>query len=456
MVLSGIYLVWQFIDVPKQSTPLTTDDARPVALNFWGVYDDVSLFQPIIDSYEATHPGVTVNYTQKEASLYEFASLNLLASQDGPDIWLIPQDWLPKHHDKLAIVPEGLLASQDAVPTKKRLFAKKIKPSPNVTLFNERYTTVTQTENIVKGAVYTLPIAADTLGLFANTSLLQQKSIPRLPQTWDDTIAASNKLRERNGVNLTKPGLAIGSSTNVSRADEILATLLLQNHTPMTDSQKTEARYNETISKATGEAFQPGLAALDFYTSFASPSKENYAWTKDQSQDFELFMAGKLPLLIDYSYRIRDITETNPTFPLATGIMPQIRDTSDPITLASPLVVGVPSVSKHPVEAWNFIQFLTNKDNNLRYALASGRPPARRDLLQSSSFSPFLAPFLAQIDTPKGTPAVASLWYRNDIKASKTVFHQAIDATLSGEPLSVVIDRLTKQSTHILRGEAYE
>lgn len=457
MVLSGLYLAWQFIGVPKKTTPTDPLPSSSVTLNFWGVYDDSTVFQPIIDAYEAAHPGVTVVYTPKDPALYEFASLNLLAAQDGPDVWLIPQEWLPKHRDKLSPVPDGLLASQEPSATKRRgLFAKKPQPLPNATLYKNRYTPVTQTENIVDNTVYSVPLSADTLGLFGNAALLQEKGVTRLPQTWDEVIDASNKLRERDGVTLKKPGIALGTSKNVARADEILAVLLMQNHTPTVNEEKTEARYNETITKATGEPFQAGLTALDFYTSFASPSKENFAWTANEAPDFEQFLAGKLPLMIDYSFRVRDITDTVPTFPLATGIMPQIRGTDLPTTLATPLVVGVPSVSKNPTVAWNFIQFLTNKDNSLTYALASGRPPARLDLIQGQGFSPYLTPFLAQVNAEKNKPVVASLWYRNEINTIRTVFHQAIDTTLAGEPLQTVIDRLTSQVTRILRGEPYE
>lgn len=452
IVGSGGFLAWQFFIKPTpQETTQPQDTTQPVTLNFWGVYDDAAVYQPIIDAYRKQHPNVTITYTQKDASIYEFVSLTQLASQDGPDVWLVPLESLPKHIDKLTPVPEGLLAKQNIAPTtqKRSLFTKASPVPSNTKLYTETFAEVTTANNIVDGKVASLPLSVDTLGLYGNTALLQAAGINGLPTSWDQAIEAIKVLTRRNGTTIDQPAIALGTSNNVARSVDILATLMMQNHTTMVSADKLEALYNQTVAKTTGEPVKPGELALDFYTSFASPTKETYTWNQTKPQDFDLFLEGKLPFLIDYSYRVNDIIQQKPTLAFATGPLPQIAGTDRPLTLATAQMVGVPSVGKNQQRAWDFVSFLTNRENSLKYARAAGRPPARIELTNATQFAPQYKPFIEQLP-------FATSWYRNEIGHTTKVFKAAIDAILSGQAIPDVTNKLTKQVTHILRNEPYE
>lgn len=432
----------------------TVDQAtnQPVTLTFWGVFDEAAIFEPLIANYQKLHPNVTINYVRQETSIYEFTSLNQLATQEGPDVWLIPSEWLPKHRDKFTPLPEGFLAKQNLPKEEKKggLLGKKSSPVPtNAELYGQVFAEVTGDDNLVDGQVIALPLSVDTLGLYANAALLEKYGVAAMPRTWEDIVTAVKKITGRAGLTYDRPAIGLGTGNNVSRASEILATLLMQNHTPMIDSTKKAALYNADIAKTTGERVKPGPAALDFYTSFASPTKESYGWSPKEGQDFELFTAGQLPLMIEYSYRVNDIRQRVPGFPLATAPLPQVSLTDSPLTLGTSMMVGVPKVSRRPNQAWDFIQFLTAEPASQAYARAAGRPPARIALAAAAPSDPALAPFIAQIGNAKS-------WYRTDINAFNKVFIAGIEAVLAGRPVDEVIDKLTKQATHILRNEPYE
>lgn len=381
------------------------------------------------------------------------ASLDYLSTQGGPDLWLIPLEWLPKHRDKFVPVPENFLAKQNLPSPSPRLFSfRRSSPTPgNATIYSQIYVPVTADDNIVDNQVITLPLSVDTLGLFTNPLLLETKGVTTPLLTWEAIVEVVKKLTKRSNLTITEPVIALGTSNNVSRASDILATLMIQNHTPMVNSQKNEALFNQTVIKATDEPVQAGELALDFYTSFASPTKETFTWNGTLPNDFDYFAAGKLPLLIDYSFRVRDLLQKTPGFQFGTSPLPQIAGASreDAATLATAQMIGVTLISQHQGAAWDFIKFLTRGDNSLTYARASGRPPARLELLDGPGFDPRLQPFLAQLP-------IAKSWYRNDVNKTDRVFRQAIDAVLAGQPIPDVIGRLTKQTTHILRNEAYE
>lgn len=450
-------MAWQFLRGPQNSpsTDSTTrqgnnqTNSQPITLNFWGVFDDPSIFGPFIQAYQNQHPNVTVTYTRKDASLYEFASLNLLASQEGPDIWLVPLEWLPKHRDKFRPVPTNFLADQAGLIKKPGLFQRPSPAPSNSDLYTQLFAPATAEGNLSNDQLATIPLSLDTLGLYGNTALLKAAGVERLPATWEELLEVVKRLAKRETFSLTQPAIGLGASNNVSRATDILATLMIQNQTPMISTDGREALYSQAITKATGEPFQPGLAALDFYTSFASPTKENFSWAANQPNDFELFVQGKLPLLIDYSYRVNDISQQNPNLTFTTSPLPQITGTGSPMTLGTAQMVGVPLVSKKSDAAWNFIAFLTNQTNSLAYSRAAGRPPARLALLGDPALETHLRTFAAQAP-------IARTWHRNEVHKTDAVFKQAIDAVLAGQPLPDVLQKLSKQVTHILRNEPTE
>lgn len=350
-------------------------------------------------------------------------------------------------------MPQGLLARQNNLLPDKKLF-KKTPPTPtNASIYPNLFAKTTAFENVLADQIYALPLSVDTLGLYGNTKLLQEQSIAKLPETWEEVIAAVKLLAQKKGADLAKPAIGLGASENVTRASEILAALLMQNNTPLLDQTKTAALYNQTVLKSTGEPIKPGPKALDFYTSFASPTKENFSWSPKQSNDFELFVKGELPLLIDYSSRVRDVRQAAPGLPLSTGRFPQITGTKESFTLASSLMVSVPSVSKNSNQAWDFVSFLTSRAQALAYSRAASRPPARLDLLLERPADAALIPFIAQVEP---SPGRADNWYRNDVKKTDAVFRQGIDAVLAGQSVEDVIIKLAKQVTHVLRGEPYE
>ncbi len=454
---AGAYLGFVFLQSQKSSssnsngTTTTKTTSGPITLNFWGVYDDPSVFQPIIDAYKKVRPNVTIIYTRKEASLYEFVSLNELASQDGPDIWLVPSEWLPKHRDKLSAVPENLLNRQNPSPSPKPkgLFAKA-SPAPSAAdFYTKLYAPVTAENNVVNGKIAALPLSVDTLGLYSNLALVQQLGLQSAPRTWEEIVTIAKQGTKRTNTTIDQPVIAMGTSDTVTRATDILANLFIQNHTPMVSEDHLTALFNQSISKATGEPVNPGQLALDFYTSFASPTKETYTWNSNLGSDYDRFKSGTLPFMIDYSFRIRDLLADNPTLSYQTSPLPQIAGTDQPVVLSTSQMVGVPLVSKNPLAAWEFISYLTNRQNSLAYANASGRPPARQDLLATAAINPQLQPFCDQA-------AFAQTWYRNEVGKANAIFRSAIDAVLAGQTVPDVINKLAKQMSHILRNEAYE
>ena len=124
-------------------------ESAPVAatLEFWSVFDDSDVFDPLIAEYKKVSPSITINYSKKNIVSYEQDLISSLATGRGPDIFSIHNTWLPKHMAKLAPAAETMIS------------AKR---------FGELFVDVASQDFIEGGKVYALPLTVDTLALFYN------------------------------------------------------------------------------------------------------------------------------------------------------------------------------------------------------------------------------------------------------------------------------------------------
>ena len=89
--------------------PFKATAPAPVTLEFWSVFDNSDIYQPLILKYQQLYPNVTINYRKKNITSYENDLVGALAAGKGPDIFSVNNTWLPKHKDKLAPAPAILI-----------------------------------------------------------------------------------------------------------------------------------------------------------------------------------------------------------------------------------------------------------------------------------------------------------------------------------------------------------
>src|SRR3989338_9323429 len=78
---------------------------RPITLKWWRVFDDETSVRPIIESYKALHPNVTIEYRKLRFEDYEQELINALAEDRGPDILSVHNTWVQGYEGKLAPLP---------------------------------------------------------------------------------------------------------------------------------------------------------------------------------------------------------------------------------------------------------------------------------------------------------------------------------------------------------------
>lgn len=414
-------------------------------LVIWGLFDDLEVFDPIVKNYKIDHPDVnlTVYYEKKTYDDYIETTVNSLAAKNGPDIWLIRNDWMPRESDKLVTMPEKLMSTDQ---------------------FKRLYPQVAVNDLIIDNKIYGLPLSIDTLALYYNTAIFSQKrnelerngqiqlgdnTLSQPPGDWDEFIKYTKLLTAKNTDKISQAGAALGTSNNIDASADILSVLMLQNHAKMVSDDKKSATFNLPITKQSGESYYAGTKALEFYNSFSDPTKEAYSWNSSMPNSIDAFAQGKLAMMINYGFVQKTLYNLAPTLQYNIGPLPQIKDAAEATDYASYWAETVTNNAKNPDLAWDFVNYLCTKQIN-SYLSATKRP------------SPFLAnkdqvPNVKNRVDNKGSTFIFQLfsaedWYKGQYPQKvDTIFQQMITNVINGQPLQNTIDAAASDVTTLLR-----
>ena len=141
-----------------------------------------------------------------------------------------------------------------------------------------------------------------------NRDFFDSTGIAAPPTTWDDFEKDITKLRTLNQTGqITRAGAAIGGSeTSIADAPDLLALLMLQNGTAMTDANHSSAQF------ANGTMGNTGPAAFNFYLQFANASSPYYTWNDGMGDAVQSFIQGKTAIIFGYHSELADIKAKAP------------------------------------------------------------------------------------------------------------------------------------------------
>ena len=374
-----------------------------VTLQFWGTFDESSFYKDAIRDFEKNNPNIDVMYRQFNFENYEKQLIGSFAAGTGPDIWLMHNTWLPKHYDKIQPLPQQLLTED-----KKPLFTYKE--------FQEQFVDVTVEDLTAGSQIYALPIYVDTLALYYNKDLLNSAGIVLPPSNWNEFNDAAKKLTvfdERS--NVVRAGAAIGTAENINRSTDILTLLMLQSGVKMTSENNTSATFSDSVG---GE--KVGETALQYYTDFANQSNPFYAWNDRQHYSIDAFIEGNAAMMFNYSHHIKTIRDKSARFNFGVATAPQISNTPVAINYANYWAPTVSKQSKYSDVAWKFLVYLGSTQGAAFYLNTSGRPSARRDLIEQQRTDSDLGAFVVQALSARS-------WYQIDNSAIETILADMID-----------------------------
>lgn len=383
------------------SKPPATNNNGKVELVWWKTFEDSENVQELINDYQAANKNVTITYVKKDPSSYEQDLVNAIAAGTGPDIFSIHNDWTAKHADKATPAPDALISLR---------------------AYKDNFADVAYSDFVKDDKVYAVPLSVDLLALYYNKDILGSLGIAQPPATWPDLVEAVKKITSvaQPGM-FSRSGIALGTSTNVARAVDILSLLMLQNGTKFyTDDLSSAAFQQQQNLPGSSEAFNPGATALAFYTQFADPAKVSYTWNLKSDFSIDAFSQGKVAMMLGYQYMEPMIRSKSPNLNWDISAVPQISAQANKVNLANYWGEAVSKSSKNAPAAWNFLNFISGKDELMKYYAKRKLVASRKDILPLQVPDTDLGVFAENALTAKSV-------YKKDANLFETVFLKMID-----------------------------
>ena len=295
----------------------------------------------------------------------------------GPDIFSIPATWVSEYvsKNKLQEMPKTTEMVYEVVKNDKgeKDYQTKINTSPTLRGgggggggggdIKTNYVDVVYSDVVRNDNVYGLPLAVDTLVLYYNRDLLNLARIAEPPLTWSQFKEDVKKLTlvDKKKGTVVQAGAGLGLVDNVTRAFDIASLLMMQN------GSKMECGESFCVGGSTSDGYNPGMEALVFYTDFANPNKDVYSWNSSMPMSLDAFADGKLAYFIGYSYNDEEIKAKNPSLNYYISTVPQIDGTNKEVNFANYFVETVSKKGTHQNEAWDFVKYMADKDNVMKY-----------------------------------------------------------------------------------------
>lgn len=314
---------------------------------WWGFWNE-SVVAPLISDYEQQNSNVKITYVTQSEKDYRERLTNNLARGSGPDIFHFHNTWVPMFTSDLEPAPTDVLSVQE---------------------FSSSYYPVIRGDLLKGSNILGLPLGFDALTLYINEDMLAAAGAS-VPVTWDEfrTLARQLTTRDDND-RIIQSGAAIGRTENIDHWQEILALMMLQN--------------GVNPNKPTG---QLAADAVKFYTVFATEDK---VWDETLPPSTIAFANGKVAMYFGPSWRAIEIGKANSNLRYKTVPLPQLRkdDPAEPdVSYATYWVEGVWNKSSNKQEAWKFLEFLSQKQQqqklyeNLSMQRIIGEPYPRVDM----------------------------------------------------------------------------
>lgn len=403
--------------IRKKPSKSPTTPIKITTLTYWGLWEPALVMQPLISAFEKDNPNIKINYVFQSHQDYQQRLDNALNSQSSPDIVNLHSSWLPLYITQLMPALANTVSPAQLSANFYPVVASALSPN---------------------NQVYGVPLTIEGLALFINSQMYQQASL-QLPQTWEDLRNNAQKLTQRDPLTgkITRAGVALGTTSNISHWPDIVSLMLLQNGVNLLNPQS-----------------QSVIDALKFFVYFTQNDK---VWDETLPESVSAFANEKVAMIIAPSWRAVEIQTLNPSLSWQTAPVPQLPG-APTVSWASIWFDAVPKNATHYKEAWQFLSFLSSaKAQQLLFESASknrgvAQPPANKSVASLAQQNQLLKPFVDSLPTAK-TFYTAALTHDQETGLNSRLIkylEDAINSVAFGQEDSAVIDTLSQGFNQVL------
>lgn len=389
---------------PSSSTSQTSPKTQQVELTYWGLFEDATVMQTLIDEFEKQNPNVSIRFVKQSHVDYRERLQSEIATGNGPDIFRFHASWTPMLKTDLASLPASVM---------------------NLSTYNQTFYPVAGTLLQNNGQIVGIPLMYDGLALFYNKKMLEAANATP-PATWRDLQTLAKSLTVGSGSSMQRGGLAIGNAENVEHFSDILGLLILQNGGNPTNPNTQEV-----------------MDALTYYVSFA---KNSPVFSTNLPSSTVAFAREEVAMMLAPSWRAHEVLAMNPDLDFGIVASPTLADQS--ISWASFWAEGVSSKSKNQVVAWQFLKFLSTKESLMKFYSAAKQNRAfgeiypRPDMAAELASAKYVPAFLEMAENAQSW-YLCSYTHDNGLNDQNISYYkEAIDSLLAGKQMEEVIQTL--------------
>lgn len=373
MIVSGVIIIVAVImfSLMRGGNSSAGSPSAGSPVTMWGVVSEQD-FVEVVSLLQQDGTDITnIQYFEKDLNTFENDFLKALAEGTGPDIIMIPQDFIVANEKRLTVIPYDSYPLRDFRDT----FIEE----------GELYAT--------KEGIIALPFVLDPLVMYWNRTSFSQNGISAPPSFWDQVMQITPRLTIKDStLNIEKSAVALGEFRNLDHAKEIFLTLVLQAGNPVIVRDHdliAQSEYKVILSERLGFTVAPVQAAINFFTQFANPAKDIYSWNRSLPRSQDRFVAGDLAMYFGFASEADDIREKNPNLNFDVAPIPQSRNGELRKTFGKMTGLAISRNAKNTLGAFETINILTSREVIEVLNEVTGLPPVRRDLLQPDPSDPY-------------------------------------------------------------------
>jgi multiple sugar transport system substrate-binding protein len=330
-----------------------TAPSDKTVVTFWGLGAEGEKVKAMIPEFERLHPDITVRVQQIPWTAAHEKLLTSYAGNSSPDICQLGNTWVPEF--------TLLHALEDLSPWVARSAAVR----------TGNYFPGILATNVIDSSLYGVPWYVDTRVLFYRKDILARAGFPNAPRTWADLRRASETIVRQN------PG-HYGIFMPVTEwAPPVIFGV--QNGSTLLKNRDTEGNFSSPEFK---DAFR-------FYISFFQ-DKLGLSTATDVSNLFQSFAEGYFAMYISGPWNIDEFSTRLPKSmqnQWMTAPLPSPDSTFPGASLAGGASLVMFRSSRHKEAAWKFIEYLSDRETQVRFYHLTGNLPAVREAWKDSTLS---------------------------------------------------------------------
>lgn len=354
---------------PKPRADVTT-------IRFWAMGREGEVVRELADDFERENPGIKVEVQQIPWSAAHEKLLTAHVGRSTPDVSQLGNTWIAEFHALEALEP----------------LTARVAASKDVE--REAFFTGIWNTNVVDGETWGVPWYVDTRVLFYRKDILARAGYASMPGDWAGWRAAMVAIKQTMGPGHTAILLPVNEWT-------VPVVLGLQAGSPLLKDNGTRGAFSGPEFKRSF-AFYHGL-----FTDGLAPALAN----TEMANLYQEFARGTFAMYVSGPWNLGEF---------ATRMPDSLKDAWDTAPLPGPTgaesgmsTAGGSSLvlfrsSKHPDEAWRWIEFLSRPESQRKFFHISGDLPARREAWDDSTLAsnPRALAFRAQFERVLPTPLV--------------------------------------------------